>query len=143
MIYKSYISLFCIFWAIIFMHAWPMAKGLYVQKISSGYDKWFWNYDILNFESLMVLGFSDWHLDFPIMLPTQGFWLPKGVPFFGIFLPGHISDAYRFWDRFLIWFDFLLFASFSGIFIIFLGFNMLVGVILMWLVPESCPKFEI
>ena len=31
-----------------------MAKGLYVQKISSGYDKWFWNYDILNFEKYLL-----------------------------------------------------------------------------------------
>ena len=27
-----------------------MVKGLYTQKISSVYDKWFWNYDIFNFE---------------------------------------------------------------------------------------------
>ena len=43
----------------------------------------------------MVLDFSEWHLDFLKMLPTQGFWLPKVVPFLGIFLPGHISDVYR------------------------------------------------
>ena len=110
-----------------------MVKGLYTQKILSGYDKWFWNHDIFSFQksppppkilnlwlfllnftikiiekgiknplfywisnSLMILGFSEWHLDFPKMLPTQGFWLPKGVPFFRIFLLGRISDAYRF-----------------------------------------------
>ena len=105
-----------------------MGKGLYPQKISSGYDKWFWNYDNFNFEkslptpkilnlqlflpisiikisvkaimnplfywiskSFMVFGFSEWHLDFPKILPTQGFWFPKGVPFLGIFLPDHIQ----------------------------------------------------
>ena len=47
-------------------------------------------------KSFMVFGFSEWHLDFPKMLPAQGFWFPKGVPFLGIFLPDHISDAYIF-----------------------------------------------
>ena len=138
-----------------------MANGLYTQKTSRGYDKWFWNYDIFNFEkspptpkmlnlwlflpifilkisvkaiknplfywvskSLLVLGFSEWNPDFPKMLPTQGFLLPKGNL---SFLLCHVSDAYRFWESHVnhsIFYFLLVFQVY--IFIIFLNFNMLV-----------------
>ena len=61
--------------------------------------------------------------------PHKGVWRLKGVLFFRIFLAGHISDANRFSESFKS-LDFLLFASIPGIFI-FLGFDILVDVILM------------
>ena len=74
-------------------------------------------------KSVMVLSFSEKNLDFPKMLSTQGFWLPKGVPFLEFFA-GPYFRCLKILRESCKSLDFLYFANIPGIFIIFLGFSM-------------------